>query len=175
MVFRKFGQMFLIVAAVTVIGNGWGAPTALFAGPPPASIKEAVAERAPDFVLKDLNGRKYRLSDFRGKHPVLIIFSTTWCAFCKAEIPHFKAIHSAYAKRGLEVVNVDIQESKEKVSKFTAQHGLPYRVVLDEEAAVSGIYDIRGVPAMVLIDQDGNIVCRQCRQVEPLIEKLLKK
>lgn len=175
MVFRKFGQMFLIVAAVTVIGNGWGAPTALFAGPPPASIKEAVAERAPDFVLKDLNGRKYRLSDFRGKQPVLIIFSTTWCAFCKAEIPHFKAIHSAYAKRGLEVVNVDIQESKEKVSKFTAQHGLPYRVVLDEEAAVSGIYDIRGVPAMVLIDQDGNIVCRQCRQVEPLIEKLLKK
>ena len=102
-------------------------------------------------------------------------FSTTWCAFCKSEIPHFKAIHAAYAKRGLEVVNVDIQESKEKVSKFTAQHGLPYRVVLDEEAAVSGIYDIRGVPSMVLIDKNGNIVCRQCRQVEPLIEKLLSK
>ena len=175
MVFRKFGQMFLIVAAVTVICSLWGAPTALFAGSPPAAIKEAIAERAPDFVLKDLNGRKYRLSDFRGKQPVLIIFSTTWCAFCKAEIPHFKAIHSAYAKRGLEVVNVDIQESKEKVSKFTAQHGLPYRVVLDEEAAVSGIYDIRGVPSMVLINQNGNIVCQQCRQVEPLIEKLLNK
>ena len=143
--------------------------------PPPAGAKAAVIERAPDFILKDLNGRKFRLSDFRGKQPVLIIFSATWCGFCREEIPHFKAIHTGYAKQGLEIANVDIQESKEKVAKFTARYGLPYRVLLDEDAAVAGIYDIRGVPSMVLVDPNGNILCRQCQRVEPLIETLLKK
>jgi peroxiredoxin len=143
--------------------------------PPPAAVKTAFVEKAPDFVLKDLNGRKFRLSDFRGKQPVLIIFGATWCTFCRDEIPHFKSIHAAYAKQGLEIVNVDIQESKEKVAKFTAKYGLPYRVLLDEDGTVGGIYDIRGVPSMVLVDQNGNIVCRQCQRVEPLIETLLKK
>jgi peroxiredoxin len=132
-------------------------------------------EKAPDFVLKDLSGQKFRLSDFRGKQPVLIIFSATWCTFCKEEIPHFKSIHLSYAKQGLEMVNIDIQESKEKVAKFAARYGLPYRVLLDEDGAVGGIYGIRGVPSMVLVDPNGNILCRQCQRVEPLIEMLLKK
>jgi peroxiredoxin len=142
---------------------------------PPATAETAFVEKAPDFVLKDLNGRKFRLSDFRRKQPVLIIFSATWCTFCREEIPHFKSIHAAYAKQGLEIVNIDIQESKEKVAKFTAKYGLPYRVLLDEDGVVGGIYDIRGVPSMVLVDPNGNILCRQCQRVEPLIETLLKK
>jgi peroxiredoxin len=147
-----------------------------FGPKPPAVLKTAAfVEKAPDFVLKDLNGRKFRLSDFRGKQPVLIIFSATWCTFCREEIPHFKSIHAAYAKQGLEIVNIDIQESKEKVAKFTAKYGLPYRVLLDEDGVVGGIYDIRGVPSMVLVDLNGNILCRQCQRVEPLIETLLKK
>lgn len=145
------------------------------APPPSAAAKPAFTEKAPDFVLKDLNGRKFRLSDYRGKQPVLIIFGATWCTFCREEIPHFKAIHEAYAKQGLEIVNIDIQESKEKVAKFSAKYGLPYRVLLDEDGAVAGIYDIRGVPSMVLVDPNGNILCRQCQRVEPLIETLLKK
>ena len=142
---------------------------------PPAAANTALVEKAPDFVLRDLNGRKFRLSDFRGKKPVLIIFSATWCTFCRGEIPHFKSIHAAYAKQGLEIVNIDIQESKEKVAKFTAKYGLPYRVLLDEDGVVGGIYDIRGVPSMVLVDPNGNILCRQCQRVEPLIETFLKK
>ena len=146
-----------------------------FGPKPPAAAKTAFVEKAPDFVLRDLNGRKFRLSDFRGKQPVLIIFSATWCTFCREEIPHFKSIHAAYAKQGLEIVNIDIQESKDKVAKFTTKYGLPYRVLMDEDGVVGGIYDIRGVPSMVLVDPNGNILCRQCQRVEPLIETLLKK
>lgn len=160
---------FLFVPAAFALGKSASAPSK------PAAPQATLSERAPDFVLKDIKGAKFRLSDFKGKKPVLIIFSTTWCTFCKEEIPHFKAIFETYVKQGLEIVNIDMQESKEKVSRFTAQHGLPYRVLLDEDGAVGGIYDIRGVPSMVLVDRAGNIVCRQCRKVEPLIEEALKK
>ncbi|MBN2439518.1 MAG: TlpA family protein disulfide reductase [Deltaproteobacteria bacterium] len=141
----------------------------------PAAMKTASVEKAPDFVLRDLTDRKFRLSDFRGKQPVLIVFSATWCAFCKEEIPRYKFIHATYAKQGLEIVNIDIQESKEKVARFAARQGLPYRVLLDREGIVAGIYGIRGVPSMVLVDANGNILCRQCQRVEPLIEAFLKK
>jgi hypothetical protein len=149
MVYTDGWKKFLMVAALTVACHLLIPADAGSAPKPREAAKTAIAEKAPDFVLKDLNGRRYRLSDFKGKQPVL--------------------------KRGLEIVNIDIQESQEKVAKFTARNGLPYRVLLDEDGAVSGIYDIRGVPSLVLIDQNGNILCRQCPKIETLLETILKK
>lgn len=167
-----FPRRFTRVAAVTLIACMFALPFhALAAKSKPLDF----TEKAPDFVLTDLQGQKFRLSDHRGKRPVLIIFSTTWCTFCKAEIPHFKALHATYAKRGLEVVNIDIQESKEKVARFAAKHELPYRTVLDQDGTVSGVYEVRGVPTTILVDKNGLIVCRQCRNVEAAIKSIMKK
>ena len=131
-------------------------------------------QKAPDFILKDLNGQKFRLSDYKGKKPVMIIFSTTWCSSCKSEIPYFKSLNATYAQKGLEIVNVGIQESKAKMSKFSARYNLPYRVLLDEAGVVSGFYGIRGVPSLVLVDKKGFILCHQCRQIEPLLNAIVK-
>ena len=172
-----FSRGFKGIAAALVIACLFTLPSALRAAKPKSFdiTKTPVEEKAPDFVLTDLKGQKFRLSDHRGKRPVLLIFSTTWCTFCKAEIPHFKSLHATYAKQGLEVVNIDIQESKEKVAKFAAQNQLPYRVLLDEDGAVSGVYEIRGVPTMVLVDKNGMIACRQCRSVDTVLASMMKK
>ncbi len=137
--------------------------------------KLTIESKAPDFVLTDLNGQKFRLSDHKGERPVLIIFSTTWCTFCRAEIPHFKSLHASYAKQGLEIVNIDIQESKEKVAKYAAKYEFPYRTLLDEDGTVSGIYEVKGVPTLILVDKNGMIVCRQCRTVDTLLKTMMKK
>ncbi|ABC78583.1 thioredoxin-like protein [Syntrophus aciditrophicus SB] len=52
-----------------------------------------------DFELPDLEKRPFRLSQHRGK-PVLLIFSTTWCAYCRSELPRFRDIHERYASGG---------------------------------------------------------------------------
>lgn len=166
------GVALVVLACLPASAGALGAKPKPPAAPPAA---ETLAEKAPDFVLNDLRGERFRLSDWRGKQPVLVIFSTTWCTFCKSEIPHFKKITETYAKQGLVVVNIDIQESRAKVSAFAAEHRLPYRVLLDTEGTVAGVYDIRGVPSMVLVDRQGHIDCRQCRDVESRIEALLKE
>ena len=165
------------IAVAVVIAFAFAFPTgAPAANPQPFDIaKLTIENRAPDFVLTDLNGQKLRLSDHKGKRPVLLIFSTTWCTFCKAEIPHFKSLYASYAKQGLEIVNIDIQESKEKVAKFVAKNELPYRTLLDEDGTVSGVYKVRGVPTMVLVDKNGMIVCHQCRSVDTLLKTMIKK
>lgn len=163
--------MAVLIASVFTLPPGAGA-----ANPQPFDItKLTIESKAPDFVLTDLNGRNFRLSDHKGKRPVLIIFSTTWCSFCRAEIPHFKSLYASYANLGLEIVNIDIQESKEKVAKYAAKYKLPYRTLLDEDGTVSGVYEVKGVPTLILVDKSGMIVCRQYRTVDTLLKTMIKK
>jgi peroxiredoxin len=136
--------------------------------------KEALGKKAPDFALKDLQGRNFKLSDHKGK-PVLLIFGTTWCYYCRDEIPRFKKIYAGYAKKGLVIVNIDIQESRDRVSRFADKYELPYKVLLDETADVAENYGVRGVPTMFLIDKQGMIVCRKCPSVEPMLEKMFQE
>ncbi|MBN1382426.1 MAG: TlpA family protein disulfide reductase [Deltaproteobacteria bacterium] len=133
----------------------------------------STAIEAPNFVLKDIDGRNFKLSDFKGR-PILLIFSTTWCGYCRSEIPHFKNIYSTYKAKGLEVVNIDINESKEKVARFAERYNLPYRVVIDTDGTVAENYYVRGVPSMALVDEEGMIVCLYCRPVEPHLERLFR-
>ncbi|MBN1614571.1 MAG: TlpA family protein disulfide reductase [Deltaproteobacteria bacterium] len=130
--------------------------------------------RGLDFALADLEGKRFRLSDHRGK-PVLLIFSTTWCAYCRSEIPRFKNIYFRYAPLGLVIVNVNIQETRAKVARFAERYDLPYRVVLDEDGGVSMAYDILGVPSVILISPEGRILCRYCRYTEEMLDNLFKK
>lgn len=129
---------------------------------------------APDFSLKDLTGRNFTLSSFKGK-PVLLIFITTWCPTCRSEMPHYKSIYETYGKQGLEVVNIDIEEPKNKVSLFAEKYGVPYRMLLDEKGEVARKYGIVGIPAMVLVDKDGNILSRKYLSMDILLETLFAK
>ena len=135
---------------------------------------EALPDRAPDFSLKDLQGRTFKLSENRGR-PVLLIFGATWCPYCVEEIPRLKSLFAKYTPKGVAIVSIDIQESQAKVARFADNHKLPYRVLIDETAAVARNYGVRGVPNFTLVDQRGVIACRQCTTVEPLLDKMLKK
>ena len=129
---------------------------------------------APDFILKDLAGADFKLSAAKGK-PVLLIFLTTWCPSCRSEIPHYKEIYETYGKRGLEVVGIDIEESKNKVSSFAAKNQIPYKTLLDEKGRVASAYDIVGIPTMVLINKDGQVLTRKYFAIDTVIETLLEK
>ncbi len=138
-------------------------------------IKEQnIEEKAPDFVLEDLQGKKVKLSDYKGK-VVLLVFSTTWCSYCREEIPSLKKIYSQYKGKGLDILNIDIQESQKKASSFAAKHKLPYPVLLDKDGEIAAAYNVRGVPTQVLIDKNGTILCRACRSVDSLLKRLLGK
>jgi len=130
-------------------------------------------EQAPRFSIRDINGRIFSMNDY-GKKTTLLIFSTTWCPTCRTEIPHFKQIYQTYNHRGLEMVNIDIQESRDKVARFAAKYQLPYRILLDEKGDVASSYGIVGVPAMILI-KNGMVITRNYRLIDGTLEKLFRK
>jgi peroxiredoxin len=112
---------------------------------------------APDFTLKDLQGKIFRLSAQRGK-PVLIFFGTTWCPGCRAEVPKYKKVHETYAPRGLVVIYINIMEPASKVARFAKANALPYRTLLDEDGREANKYNVVGVPMIMLVDKEGYII-----------------
>ncbi len=153
------GMLLLLTAGLLwVAGCGESQNPALEEGP-------GVAGTPPDFTLRDLQGRKWTLSDQRGR-PVLMLFTTTWCPSCRQEVPHYKAIYERYRPLGLEMVNIDIQETKEKVARFADHNALPYPILLDETGEVAQAYGVVGVPFTALLDRDGRVVCLPCRSLD---------
>lgn len=133
--------------------------------------KQSIENKALDFALEDLDGNKVKLSYYTGQG-VLLVFGTTWCPYCRKEIPQLKELYTKYKEKGFEILNIDIQESKDKVSEYANEHKLPYKVLLDTDGRVASIYGIRGVPTKVLIGKDGTILCVACRSIDIMLDLL---
>lgn len=111
---------------------------------------------APEFALKDSSGRTVTLKKYRGK-VVLLDFWATWCHGCKEEIPWFAEFERKYAKQGLAVVGVSLDEEGWKVvTPFLATEKAPYRMILGDEPTAKK-YGIESMPDAFLIDRRGRI------------------
>ena len=130
---------------------------------------------APDFTLRDLKGDWVTLSDFRGQ-PVVLNFWATWCAPCRAEIPHLEALYKKYKDQGLIVFGVNSETDYMKVKRFAAPR-ISYTVLLDGNTQTQG-YDVRGIPCTYYIDRKGIVRSRSVgfgSGDEALIEKKIKE
>ena len=135
------------------------AGVAAAAGQPAAGVAlQPAKERkaAPDFVLQDASGKTAKLEDYRGK-VVLLDFWATWCTGCKKEIPWFSEYQKTYGPQGFAVVGVSMDQEGWKVLKpFLAEHQVPYRMLLGDEAT-SQRYGIENLPDTFLIDRKGRV------------------
>src|SRR5437016_3163999 len=70
------------------------------AAPKPAEKKLEVGQQAPDFKIKDANGKEINLADLTAKGPVLVRL-TCGCSGCDKELAYFQELHTAYEGKGL--------------------------------------------------------------------------
>lgn len=112
---------------------------------------------APLFTLPDLAGKSVSLSSFKGR-VVLVDFWATWCPPCRESIPAIKKLHTEYAPKGLEVLGISVDENPAAVGPFVKKNEIPYTILLGGESDVSERYSVRGIPAIYLVDQSGNVV-----------------
>jgi peroxiredoxin len=112
---------------------------------------------APNFALKDANGKTVRLSDYRDK-VVLLNFWATWCGPCKIEIPWFVDFERQHKAQGFAVVGVSMDEDGwQAVKPFVTELGINYRVLLGDDTVAQLFGGIDSLPTSFLIDREGRI------------------
>jgi thiol-disulfide isomerase/thioredoxin len=112
---------------------------------------------APNFELPDVNGRKVRLSDFKGK-VIILDFWATWCPPCRAEIPGFIELYKKYKDKGVEIIGISLDEGGVRdVLPFMKEFGINYTILIGNYKVTQDYGGIRGIPTTFVIDKKGNI------------------
>jgi peroxiredoxin len=149
----------LAFAACATTGRGAGGGNTEGAGSV-ASEATSVGAPAPDFTLRDLDGRNVNLSDHLNKDVILLDFWATWCVPCGAEMPHLEQLYQSNKAKGFTILGIamDGPETVAQVGPFARRYGINFPVLLDEETRVVNVYNPkRTAPLTVLIDRKGQI------------------
>ena len=123
-----------------------------------------------------LNGKPFDQKTLAGK-VVLVDFWATWCGPCVAEIPNVLEQYEKYHKDGFEVVGISLDQEREALEKFVTDQKLPWPILFEEpkgdgwQHPLATFYGISGIPTVVLIGRDGNVITLDARG-EKLGERL---
>lgn len=113
---------------------------------------------APDFELEDINGKKVKLTDLRGK-VLYVEFWASWCLPCVFEMKKVKKIKEHYkSNKDLMFVYISREENKDAWKYGIKEHKVEGLNLFGNNTGVIEKYDADGVPKFVLIDREGKII-----------------
>lgn len=139
----------------------------------------AKGQPAPNFTLKDENGKTVSLSDFRGKY-VLIDFWATGCKPCIAEHPFSKKLEEEFTDKNIAFLYVCLDSQEETWKKLLKKIPLEGTQIFanrgEENNKIKKVYNIEGVPVYIFLDKEGNFIstnARPSQNAKQIIEKAL--
>lgn len=137
--------------------------------------RTGVGAQFTDFSMPDPKGKMISVSDYVKKNKyTLIDFWASWCGPCRAEMPSVVKAYNLYHAKGFEVVGVSLDNNKEAWIKAIDQLKMPWPHMSDIKGwgcAGAALYNVKGIPANVLIDQQGKIVAKNLRG-QDLLDKM---
>lgn len=119
-----------------------------------------VGDEAPDFLIQEVDGEEYMLSDLRGQ-VVMLQFTASWCSVCRKEMPYIEGeIWQEKQDDNLKLIGIDRDEPPETIRKFGEEVGITYPLALDPGAGIFSKFAEKdaGVTRNVIIDRDGRII-----------------
>jgi peroxiredoxin len=150
-------------------------PTAPAAEPATASVvvtpemgSPHPGDLAPDFALRDQDGKTVRLSSLRGS-VVVLAFVASFCPFSAAAHPSLARLTDELAPRGVHVIAVDVAEPEDGYRSYIDGQRTPFPVLRDDDGRVGLSFVPDGaIPGMknrklvvvtshLVIDRDGRI------------------
>jgi thiol-disulfide isomerase/thioredoxin len=127
---------------------------------------------APPLVLKDLQGRTHRLSDYRGKL-ALINFWATWCEPCRDEMASIQVLQDKLAGQGLVVLAVNAGEFQARIEAYLKQSPLDMIVLRDPGSQTMKVWRVGGLPTSYVIAPNGRIRYRVSGEFDWSDEKVI--
>src|ERR1700674_5106462 len=114
-----------------------------FAAPP-----SLVGKDAPDFVLKGMDGRNLRMSEFRSQ-VVLVNFWARWAGDSRQEMPALDRINTTYSRAGLVVIGVSVDEDLGRAREFAGAMKVSYPILFDTGSDIGRNYLLQKMPMKI--------------------------
>jgi len=131
---------------------------------------------APEIEANDLDGKRRKLSDYRGK-VALVVFWGSWCGPCMAIVPQEKALWERYRDKPFVLLGVNCGDKLEMAKKTVADKGMGWPSWYDGDETRGPIetdYDVPHWPRIYLIDAKGVIrsIDAHGKELDEAVQKL---
>jgi thiol-disulfide isomerase/thioredoxin len=113
------------------------------------------------FELPDLEGKKVKLADYKGKVTIVDIWGT-WCPPCRMEVPHFVALRDKYKDKDLEIIGINYErvgndKIKGVIEAFVKEQKINYPCVLGDDKTQDQLPEFQGFPTTLFLDRKGKV------------------
>ncbi len=155
-VFLVFGLLGIGAAVGVTLGSMHPAnqpiPTPL---PVTLSVTTLVNNTAPNFALTALDGKSYKLSNYRGR-VVFVNFWATWCVPCQTELPTLSQFQAQQGDKGAVILAVNQAEKQDAITSYLSAHNISgLNVLMDVDLDVNTLFDVKALPTTFVIDKGG--------------------
>jgi thiol-disulfide isomerase/thioredoxin len=141
--------------------------------------KLAVGKTAPDMEGEEIDGKMFKLSDFRGK-VTAVYFWGSWCGPCREMIPHERELAHKHEKVPFALVGINTDNNKDKAKEFLQQEKISWTQVWDGGSTtgpLSSSWKVQAFPTIYVLDGNGVIRLRSVgdpgAEFERVIDELL--
>jgi peroxiredoxin len=118
-----------------------------------------IGENAKEFAINLLNGKKIKLSDYKGR-VVLIDFWAVWCPPCREGIPFFKELYSKNKDKGFEIIGISLDTDEKKLNDFLKEKAIDWRISYSGKGwydDTAKLYNVSTIPSIWIIDKSGKL------------------
>jgi thioredoxin-dependent peroxiredoxin len=110
-----------------------------------SDMKLKVGDKAPDFTLQDAFGKSYKLSDYKGKSPVIVYFyPKAGTSGCTKEACGIRDDWSKFKDNNIPVFGISVDD-KPAIKKFIDDYHLNFPLLSDADKKVSKEYGVVGM------------------------------
>ena len=147
-----------IVAIVCTLGAVTGGVVIATRGDAAPAVVATAATPAPSVSGVDpVTGKNVSLADYAGT-PVVINVWASWCPPCHAEAPDLARFARAHPE--VQLLGIDILDTKEGARDFYREFELPYPSVFDPTAEIALSFGLQGQPITYFLNERHEIVGR---------------